>query len=178
MTTVEPGDRPPERVAKRLAQPPGVRYADRTAGEVAADAAGVAGPLARAVAIAVVGGAILFLVGGPLSSTAGLIAVSALMGAGIGLTLAAATVSPRAGADAAPGATRERRAQVSRWSIGLAVGAVLVAAVATWLFARSEGGALDPLTYLWETFGLLVPVELVVAGLAAAWGASAGPVRG
>jgi len=176
MTNVEPGDRPPERVAKRLPQAPGARYAGGGSDEPA-DRVGLEGPLARAIAIAVVGAAILFLVGGPLSSTAGLVAVSALTGVGVGLTLAAAAVAPRSAASIA-GSAGESRARVSRWSIGLAVGAVVVAALATWLFARSEGGALDPFGYLWETFGLLVPLQVVVASIGAAWGASAGPVRG
>jgi hypothetical protein len=37
---------------------------------------------------------------------------------------------------------------------------------------------MDPLGYLWATLGLYVPAEALIAGLAAAWGAGAGPVRG
>lgn len=105
---------------------------------------------------------VLVLVGGPLSSTAGLVFVAGLGGAIVGLLLAG---SPRA--------PRVRR----RLGLGLAVGAVVAGAVATWLFAQGEGGTLGLLDYLWATTGLLVPAEIAVAAIAAAWGVSAGPIR-
>jgi hypothetical protein len=37
---------------------------------------------------------------------------------------------------------------------------------------------MDPLSYVWETLGLYVPAQAIVASVAAAWGAGAGPVRG
>jgi hypothetical protein len=129
------------------------------------------GPVFKAVLIATAGGALLFVVGAILASTAGLLAVSATMGAGIGLVLARARVPDDVGR-----AALTRRA-VAWLAISFAAGAVIVAAVATWLYARSLGGALDPIDYLLATFGPFVPAEFLLASVAATWGASAGPVR-
>jgi hypothetical protein len=63
-------------------------------------------------------------------------------------------------------------------AVGLSVGAVVTADVATWLIARQEGGTLALLDYLFTTFGPFVPGEMVFAALAAWWGASSGPVQG
>ena len=41
--------------------------------------------------------------------------------------------------------------------------------VGLWVFARSEGGVLPLLDYLGEAFGLVVPVQLVVASPVSAW---------
>lgn len=127
--------------------------------------------MAQAGIAAAVGAAVLFLVGAVIASTAGLVFVSGVMGAAIGLLLTHAAVS-----------TEERSPALTRgaviWlAIGIAAGAVVVADVATWLNARGEGGTLGVLDYLLETFGLFVPGELLVAALGAVWGASAGPVQ-
>jgi hypothetical protein len=58
----------------------------------------------------------------------------------------------------------------------VAVAVVFVGAIGTWAVSLAEGGSLGLLDFLWATEGLLVPVELVVAILAAAWGARSGPV--
>ncbi|HSL97860.1 MAG TPA: hypothetical protein VK831_04750 [Candidatus Deferrimicrobiaceae bacterium] len=133
----------------------------------------VRGPLARATAIGLVGATVLVLVGGVLASTAGLLVVAGATGAGIGLALARAAVASPTGATEAPPMSRRSAA---RWSIGAASIAVLLGAAGTWLVARSEGGTLGLFEYVWTTFGWFVPAELVVAALAAAWGARAGPV--
>lgn len=130
----------------------------------------------QALAIAAGGGTVLFVVSGILSTTVGLLFVAAVMGAGVGLTLAGLAVPAQSTDDAASAPLL--RATVRQAAIILAVSAVVVAAIATWLFALSEGGALGILDYLWSTFGLLVPGELVVAAVGAAWGAGAGPVSG
>ena len=62
-------------------------------------------------------------------------------------------------------------------AIGLAVAAVLVGAIGGWLIALAEGGTLGLLDYLWALTGVLVPIEAVIAALAAAWGVNAGPIR-
>ena len=49
--------------------------------------------------------------------------------------------------------------------------------VATWLNASAEGGTLGVLDYLWETFGLFVPGELLLAALGAVFGVSSGPIK-
>jgi hypothetical protein len=81
---------------------------------------------------------------------------------------------------AAPG-HGEEPALTRRTTIGLAIAfsivALVVAAVGTWLHALAEGGALGLVDYLLETFGVIVPLELLIATVAAAWGASAGPVE-
>lgn len=158
---------------RTLDRPPSKRYAD-TGGEVPpADAHRVAvapervraGWLAEvcAVGVAVATALVLVIVGGLLASTTGLLFVAGVGGALTGLVLA--------------GSTRPRE-RLRGFGIGLAIAAVAVGAVGTWLFARAEGGALDLVDFLWATTGLLVPAEAVVAALAATWGVRAGPIRG
>jgi hypothetical protein len=125
----------------------------------------------RALLVAFGGGAVLVVVGAILASTAGLLFVAGATGAGIGLVLARARVP----GDDAP-APLSRRA-VTRLAIGLALGSVVGAAIVTWLYARAEGGTLGPIDYLFETFGPFVPGEAIIAAIAAAWGAGAGPVE-
>lgn len=120
--------------------------------------------------VAAIGAAVLLMVGGVLASTAGLLFTAGAAGAGIGLVLARAAV-PRG--EARPVARRS----VAWLAVALAVGSVAVAAVATWVVARGEGGTLGVVDFLLETFGPFIPGEAVVAALAAAWGANAGPVQ-
>ena len=53
----------------------------------------------------------------------------------------------------------------------IALGAVVVAQLGLWQYARIEGGVLPPLDYLAEVFGPLVPGQLLVAAIAARIGA-------
>ncbi len=128
-------------------------------------------PLARAGIAGAVGAAALFVVGAILASTAGLVFVAGAMGATVGLVLARAAITED---EREPALTRRA---VTWLSIGIVVVAVGIAAVATWQFARQEGGVLGLVDYLVETFGPFVPAELVVGALTAAWGANAGPVQ-
>lgn len=174
MATSEPGEpRGPRegRSDRLLDQAPSARYATPDGEASSAGRASPIRPIAQAGIVAAVGVALLFLVGAVVASTAGLVFVSGVMGTAIGLLLARAAVAPD---ERAPALTR---GAVLWLAIGIAVGAVVVADVATWLNARSEGGTLGLLDYLLETFGLFVPGELFVAALGAAWGASAGPVQ-
>jgi hypothetical protein len=126
--------------------------------------------------VAVVGAGLLTLILGVLLSTTGTFVVSLLGGAAIGLLIAGLTVAvpPDRGArQPAP----LSRTQAGRLAVGLALGMILLTGFGTWLLARAEGGVLDPITYLWTTFGLGIPAQAVVATLAAAWGAGSGPVR-
>jgi hypothetical protein len=164
----EPRDGRPGRL---LEQPPSARYAPPSGAAPGGRRGSPVRPLAQAGIVAAVGAALLFLVGAVVASTAGLVFVSGVMGAGIGLLLARAAVP----AD-------DRGAALTRgavlWlAIGIAVGAVVVADVATWLNARGEGGTLGLVDYLLETFGLFVPGELILAAVGAVWGASSGPVQ-
>lgn len=112
----------------------------------------------------------LVAVGALLASTAGLLFVAGIGGGATGLVLARAAV-PRD--DARPVSRRT----VGWLAVALAIGAVAVASVATWLIAKQEGGTLGLVDYLAETFGPFIPGEAVIAAAAAAWGANAGPVQ-
>ena len=173
MSTSEPGEPsdPGGRAGRLLDQPPSARYSAAAGGPRSAGRGSLVGPLARAVAVAAIGSALLFLVGAIVASTAGLLFVSGVMGAAIGLLLARASVPGDADA---PALTRG----TTTWlAVGIAVGAVVAAGVATWLYARGEGGTLGLLDYLLATFGPFVLGEVVAAAFGAAWGASAGPVQ-
>jgi hypothetical protein len=172
----EPGEsrRPNGEGSRRLAEAPSARYASAAGGprgEPLPGSPSLMGPLARASIVAIVGAVLLFLVGAILASTAGLLFVAGLTGAGIGLVLARARVPGDDGT-----ASLTPRA-VTRLAIGLALATVVAAALGTWLFAVREGGVLGPIDYLLTTFGPFVPAELVIAALTAGWGAGAGPVE-
>lgn len=122
---------------------------------------GATGSPARGITLAVVvaiGVALaITILGGILLVSAGLIVVAAAGGWAI-------TIALRLGsAGTIPGSTR-------RWlAVGIAVAAVVLGQIGLWLFARTEGGVLPIFDYLAQTFGPVVPVQLVVAPLAAAW---------
>ena len=167
---------------RMLDRPPSDRYRSRAlpgrggevapegvstgAGGDAADAdrpAGAAAPELQAAVVAIVGAALLVLVGGVLAFTTGLLFVSGVTAAAIGLFLAGSSRS---------------RTWVRNVAIVTSIVVVLVGAVGAWLVGLAEGGNIGLLDFLWATTGLLVPAELVIAVLAAAWGAGAGPIRG
>jgi hypothetical protein len=126
----------------------------------------------KAVVVAILGALLLYALGALLSSSAGLVFVAGLTGAAVGLLLARAAAP---GEGAAPGLTRR---QVLWVAVALTLGAVVLGATGTWLYAIGEGGALGPIDYLLETFGVIVPAEVAIGAIGAAWGASAGPVQG
>ena len=162
MTTTdgpEPG--PPSPGERRLDRPPSERYrvAEPTPGE-AVDGAGSFGRALAFGGLTAIGIALAIVVlGGVVLVTAGLIALAALGGWAIGIAV-------RAGS--AGSVPAERRAVLGGL---LAALAVLGGQLGLWLFARSEGGVLGPVDYLAETFGLLVPIELLLA-VVAGWLAS------
>lgn len=121
------------------------------------------GAEARALVTAAVGAAVLVLVGGVLAITSGQLFLVGVTAAATGL-LAAGSERPKP--------------WLRRYAIVLALVVVAVGAVGTGLIALGQGGSLGLLDFLWATSGLLVPAEAIVAVLAAAWGANAGPVRG
>ncbi len=176
MAGSEPGEsrRPGDGESRRLAEAPSARYGSRAGsarGELLPGAPSAVGPLAKASIAAIVGAVLLFLVGAILASTAGLLFVSGLTGAVIGLLLARARVL---GDDGMAPLSRRR---VTWLAIGIAIAAVVAAAIGTWLYALREGGVLGPIDYLLTTFGPFVPAELLLAGFTAAWGAGAGPIE-
>lgn len=179
---VAPGEQPPApgeagpgvAAARRLDRPPSDRFAPRKPaavdGAMPAAASALPGPLGRALLVSLAASIALVAVGALLASTAGLLFSAGIGGGAIGLVLARAAV-PR------DGARPVARRTLSCLAVGLAIGAVAVAAVATWLIAQREGGVLGLVDYLIETFGPFIPGEAVVAAIAAAWGANAGPVQ-
>jgi hypothetical protein len=152
-----PGPTPGER---RLAHPPSDRYRAAEARAEAARAAPDPGAsLVRAVVLAVlvaIAGAVAIVVlGGILTFTAGLVVVAAATGWGIAMAL-------RFGAGER--LSRDRRVWAA---VALAAVAILAGQIGLWLYARIEGGVLPPIDYLAEVFGPLVPVQLLVAVIAA-----------
>jgi hypothetical protein len=103
-----------------------------------------AAAVARSIAIAAIGAVLITVLGGPLSITVGLIAVAAVVGWAIG-----SFVQPRV-----------------LLAVAVAVASVAVGLVGIWIFARSEGGVLDLVTYLAEVHGPLVVAELAAAAIA------------
>ena len=152
--------------APLLDHPPSHRYlnpSERAAGAAAGTRPRVPRrPLVAALLVAIVGAAGLTVILGVFLATAGTFVVSGLGGAAIGLLIAAAPLSRR---------------EAERMAISIATGMIVLAGLGVWIIARAEGGVMDPLSYLWTTFGLGLPAQALVAMLAAAWGAANGPIR-
>jgi hypothetical protein len=150
----DPGER-------RLARPPGERYAstDAVVESAGGDAAAVGSPVRGFVfgALAgLAGAAATVVLGGLLAVSAGLLVAAAATGWATG-------VATRVGGGAA-----FRRAPRVVVAVVLAAIAVLAGQVGLWLYAQTEGGVLTLPDYLGQTFGVLVPLQLVIA-LALAW---------
>jgi hypothetical protein len=129
---------------------------------MAAMVGGVGGAELRAIGVAVIGAALLVVLGGLVGTTSGLLFVAGVTGGLVGL-IGAGSARPKS--------------WVRRFSIALAVAVVVLGAVGAWLVGLAQGGDLGLFDFLWATSGLLVPAELLAAILAAAWGAGAGPIR-
>jgi hypothetical protein len=150
----QPGETP----RAPLQRAPGERYVPPVSTSGPEPAAGWPVPaFAVAIALALGGAALLVVLGGLLSMTAGLLVIAGATGWLVGRALA----TP---GDMAP-ATRRTVAIV------LALGSVALGQVGLWLYARSLGGALEPIEYLSETWGPLVPLQLLAAAVAAWWAA-------
>jgi hypothetical protein len=162
---------PDPRAGRRLADAPSARYASAAGDARDQGGSALAGPLARATLIAVAGAAALVLVGAVLASTFGLLFVAGITGALAGLVLS------RAAAPLDDSRRPVPRRTLAWLAVALALGAVAVGAVITWLIARAEGGTLELVDYLLTTFGPFVPAEAVIAAVAAWWGATTGPVQ-
>lgn len=146
-----PGPVPGER---RLAHPPSDRY--RVVEPLAPVEDRAATPtrgVALGVGAAGLGAAATTILGGVLAVSAGLLVVAAATGwvVAVGLRMGA---GPRIAAD--------RRA---RLAVGLGFLSVAVGQLGVWLYALTEGGVLGPIDYLAQTFGPLVPLEFIVAGI-------------
>ncbi len=147
-----PGDRPPAGAA--------------VGGSDAGDPAGATdwgrpSPL-RGVAfgavVALLVAAVIVVFGGILELTAGLIVLALFLG-----RFTAFGVAAGAGPTLAGGARL--------WlAIAIALGAVAVAQLGLWGIAWLQGGRLDPLSFLAETYGALVPLQALLAAGGAWWG--------
>jgi len=102
-----------------------------------------------------VGSAGITILGGIVAISAGLVVVAVAIGWAVALGLRAG------GRGQLDGRRRVRLA------LALALAAVALGQAVLWIYARSEGGVLGPLDYLWEVFGGLVPIQFVGAALAA-----------
>lgn len=149
--SAEPGER------RQLDRPPSDRYGVGGGPDVAAvtgdDAAASAFAVVpqrerilRGVAVGLAGLIAFTILGGPLSVTVGLVAAAGVIGWVMGMVVRPGRVIAAA----------------------LAVGSVALGLVGIWLFAGFEGGALGLVDYLAEVQGILVPIELAVAGVLAA----------
>lgn len=163
----EPGDRPPKgrepepaNAKRSLDRPPGERYeapALPNAGQDSAVASLGGEAAARGLVFATlvgIAGAILdVLLAGALAVSSGLLVTAILIGrfVGLGLRLGAGRTIPPATARMA--------------GLLLAVAAVALAQIGIWLYARSEGGVLEVVDYLAQTFGWLVPAQLAIAAI-------------
>lgn len=112
--------------------------------------------IVRALLVVPAGAAAIVALGGFLAVSAGLVAVAALIGWLTGPAL------------------RETggRGRVAL-AVALAVCAVGLGQLGLWGFAWLEGGRLDPLDYLTQTFGVLVPVQVGAAAFLA-WASARG----
>jgi hypothetical protein len=144
----EPGER------RRLDHPPSDRYRtepDAPAGAADADATV---PLAdrervlRGIAVGLGGAIVITVLGGPLSVTVGLVGAAGAIGYLVGAAMRPLRLA----------------------AVVVAVGAVILGLVGIWIFAGIEGGVLGIVDYLADVQGILVPIQLLVAGALAAVG--------
>jgi hypothetical protein len=149
-----PGERHPRE--RRLERAPSERFID-AAIEGSPTTGSPARALALGAAIALLGAIAITVAGGLVTITAGLLVIAAVIGWAV-----AVAVASGGGPDLAP-RTRTALATI------LAVAGVALGQVGLWLLGREEGGVLALGDYLAETFGILVPIELSIAGVTAWW---------
>jgi len=166
--TETPSDPEPERPAdvpgeRRLARAPSERYGaapDREAAAAPAAADPAAAPvrgIAFGVVAALLGGGVIVVLGGAFAISAGLLVAAAALGYAVAVALLAGAGDTLA---------KPRRPWIAA---GLALFGAALGQVGLWLYARNEGGVLAPIDYLAETFGALVPLELLLAAGVAWW---------
>ena len=138
-TPPEPGER-----GRQLDRPPSDRYVASAPTPPTQSPAGTRAT--QGILAALIGAAVITVLGGPLSVTFGLIGVAAVIGWAIG-----SSVRPSLGL-----------------AVGLAIGSIALGLVGIWLVARLEGGVLSLPDYLAQVQGPLVAIEIAVAALVAA----------
>jgi hypothetical protein len=148
---------------QRLARPPSERYGAPSVAQppsppsAATSRASAVRGIAFGAVAAILGAAGIVLLGGALAVSAGLLVVAAALGYAVGV----ATV-----AGAGDTISRAGRPWIAAALAGLGA---LLGQVGLWLFARTEGGVLPLIDYLGQTFGPLVPLELLLAAGVAWW---------
>ena len=155
---------PPSPGERRLDRPPSDRYREPSSdpGAVTTSTAGT-GSTGRALAGGLLTGLIAavatIVLGGALGLSAGLLVVAAAGGWAIGTATRIG-----GGSSVAP--------SVRPWlAFVIAVVAVILGQVGLWLYARTEGGVLTLPDYLAETWGVLVPLQAILA-IGGAWWAA------
>lgn len=147
MTT--PGER-------RLDRPPSERYQTPPEAEPV-----VAGSSGRAVSAGIAAGTgwilATVLLGGVLALSAGLLVVAGAAGRLIGLAI---------GWGAGPALAPRQRVSLVIAVVALAF---VVGQLGLWAYAQAEGGVLAPLDYLGQTFGIVAPLQLVLAAVVGWW---------
>jgi hypothetical protein len=140
---------------RRLDKPPSERY--RVTPEPEPPSRGSYARALGAGAAAAVAWALLTVVlGGILLITAGLLVLAGAAGRVIGLAVAWGGASVLA--------AQPRLALV----LALVAAGFVLGQLGLWAYGRAEGGVLAPLDYLLTTFGIVVPLQLVIA-LAVGW---------
>ena len=155
---------------RRLARPPSDRYrgaARAGTGSWPGETQGADPPAATPLSptrgivygsvAAIVGAALIVVFGGALAISAGLLVVAAAVGYAVGLAAVA-------------GAGDTLATPARSWIAAAIAGlGVVLGQAGLWVYARAEGGVLPPIDYLAQTFGPLVPLELLVAAGLAWW---------
>jgi len=170
MTSRQPGERPDDKAARRLAEAPSARLRPDAPATSRDERSALLQPLVRATLAGIAGALVVVLIGGVVASTTGLLVVSGATGAAVGLLLARAAVPDD---DRRPIARR----RIAAVAAGVAIASAVAGDAGLWLLALAQGGVLGPLDFLWTTFELLLPSAAIVSALAAWWGAHAGPIR-
>lgn len=149
---------------RRLARPPSERYGPAAGGTEpaalppdTADRASPARGITFGAVAAIVGAALIVVLGGAMAISAGLLVAAAAIGYAVGLATVAGAAGTLTGAGR-PGS-----------AAALAGLGIVLGQVGLWLFARTEGGVLPLIDYLGQTFGPLVPLELLLAVGVAWW---------
>jgi hypothetical protein len=159
----DPDAPPPVAGERRLDRAPSERYRSAPVAPPPAEPSDTPGGVsaARGVAFgaiaAIAGAGLIVLLGGAMAVSAGLLVAAAAIGYGVALAIVTG---------AGDTLSRSARSWIAAVLAGLGV---LVGQLGLWLFARTEGGVLPLVDYLGETFGVLVPLELVLAAGLAWW---------
>lgn len=145
---------------RRLAHPPSDRYrATEPPAPVLDPAASPARGVAFGLGAALVGAVAITILGGMLTFSAGLLVAAGATGWAVAAGLRLGAGHRLVG---------DRRV---RLAVGLAIASVVLGQAGLWLYALAEGGVLDPIDYLAQTFGPLVPLQFLAAWILA-WAAA------